>query len=359
MTLYAVILAGGSGTRLWPYSRTASPKQLLPLLDGASLLQATVRRLLSTVAPEHVLVLGHPSYLDEMRRQLPELPSTRIIGEPEALGTAAAIGLGAGMVGAEEPGATMLVLPTDHVIAPTDAFLADVSAAQEIARDGWLVTFGIRPDRPEPGYGYMVLGRWLPGRPGARQVERFVEKPDAETINSLMTSGQGVWNSGMFVWTVEAIMHALHEHLPTVGRMAEAVRSGRPADGDWMDRFLAEIYGRVTERTTIDYGVMRHSGRVACVPAQFSWLDVGSWRAVAEALAADESGNTLRGPSLAVETTGSLVFALGGRLVALLGLTDMVVVDTPDALLVCPKARAQDVRLLVESLRKSGDDRLL
>jgi mannose-1-phosphate guanylyltransferase len=323
------------------------------------MLQTTVERLEPQVPPEQVVIVTNREYVDEVRSQLPHIPARQVVGEPSALGTAAAVGLGAALVGARDPAATMFVLPADHVIEPTDRFQADLVRAAGVAASGRLVTFGIPPTGPETGYGYIEIGDLLPGGSEAFDVVRFVEKPDRATAERYVAGGRHLWNSGMFAWTVDSINRAFDAHLPDLGeRMREltALATSREAG---FDARLREIWDRITDHTTIDYGVMEQSDRVACVPATFAWNDVGSWSALADALHSDEMGNCVTGRHIGCDTTGSLVYGRSGRLVATIGLSDMVIVDTPDALLVCPRDRTQDVREIVKRLRSAGDGDLL
>jgi mannose-1-phosphate guanylyltransferase len=352
--LYALILAGGSGTRLWPYSRRRHPKQLLPLLGDRSLLQATVDRLEPMVRPDHVLVLTSTDYVDAVRAQLPRVPAQQVVAEPEALGTAAAVGLGVALVAARDPGAVMAVLPADHVITPPAAFLGNLVQAAELAADGWLVTFGIRPTAPETGYGYISLGEALVGHAAGFRVAEFVEKPGPATAAEYVAGGKHLWNSGMFVWRAD-VMHAeIGRHLPALAERVDELAALAAAGPDAFAAGLGAVWAGIAVRTTIDYGVMERSDRAVCLPAEFAWSDVGSWAAVADALATvpgDPAANVLVGPHVvAVDTRGSLVLARGGRLVATVGVDDLVVVDTADALLVCRRDRAQDVRQVVAHL---------
>jgi mannose-1-phosphate guanylyltransferase len=359
MNSFAVILAGGTGTRLWPYSRRRTPKQLVELLGDASMLQETAARLDPIVPPDRIVVVTNMEYVNEVRRQLPDVPPRQVVGEPEALGTAAAVGLGAALVGARDESATTFVLPADHVIEPASRFRSDLERAAAVAAEDHLVTFGIPPTKPETGYGYVELAEALPGEAGAFAVKRFVEKPDPSTAQLYVESGRFLWNSGMFAWTVPAIRAAFDAHLPALGRQVDALIRAARRSGSEFENELPVIWSGITDRTTIDYGIMERSDQVACVPATFTWNDVGSWSALAEVLARDEDDNAVVGRHIGIDTTGTLVFGRSGRMVATIGLDDMVIVDTPDALLVCPKDRAQEVRGIVDELEQSGDTELL
>lgn len=355
--LWALIVAGGSGTRLWPYSRRLRPKQLLPLLGERSMLQTTVDRLAGRVAPERIVVVTNAEYAAEVRRQLPAVPAEHVIGEPAALGNAAAIALGVGAIAARDAAATMAVLTADHDIAPVEAFHAALDRAVDAASRGFLVTFGIRPTEPNTGYGYVELGAPLEAaaadRDAPRHVARFVEKPDRATAEAYLAAGSFLWNSGMFVWTAPAITTAYRDHLPRLAGTIETVAAVVGAGAD-LGAALPGIWAAVEDRTTIDYGILEPSGNVACVPAAFGWRDIGAWPQLADALPADADGNAVRGRHVGLDTRRSLVFAPDGVRVATIGLTDMVVVVLDDIVLVCPRDRAQDVKALAEAARAAG-----
>lgn len=366
--VWALVVAGGSGTRLWPYSRRARPKQLLPLLGARSMLQTTVDRLAGRVPPQRVVVVTNAEYAAEVRRQLPDVPAENVVGEPAALGNAAAVALGVGIVAAHDPLATLAVLTADHDIAPVEDFLAALDRAVAAAESGYLVTFGVRPTEPNTGYGYVEIGRPIEGHGvdvaagdepwSTRHVVRFVEKPDPATAERYLAAGTHLWNSGMFVWTVPTIAAAYRAHLPrlagTIDAVADVVRSG-----GGLAAALPAIWARVEDRTTIDYGILEPSANVACVPAGFAWRDIGAWPQLADALAADAAsvdadGNAVRGRHVGLDTRGSLIFSPGGLRVATIGLADMVVVVLDDVVLVCPRDRAQDVKRLAEAAAAAG-----
>lgn len=365
MTLYAVVLAGGSGTRLWPYSRRDLPKQLLPLFGERSMLSLTVDRLAPLVPPERVFVLTNAEYAADARAAVPRVPPGQVIGEPAALGTAAAVGLGLAVVRARDPEAVMVVVTADHLITPEDVFRRAVADAARVAASGRLVTFGIRPTGPATGYGYIELGARLAGPGGAAggpegfpeayAVARFVEKPDRAAAEGYVASGRFVWNSGMFAWSVPVLAGELARHLPALAARMDEVTAAAGEAG--FDARLAEIWARVTDRTAVDYGVMEKSDRVACLPAAFDWRDIGAWDALKAALPADAAGNAVVGPHVGVDTRDSLVFGRGGRLIATVGVEGLVIVDTGDAVLVCRLDRAQDVKAIVEMLAARGDPR--
>ncbi len=380
--LYALVLAGGSGTRLWPYSRRDRPKQLLPLVGETSMLEQAVARLAPLVPPERVVVLTGARHAAEVRAALPAVPPDQVVGEPDALGTAAAAGLGMALIRARNPLAAMCVVTADHLISPEPAFRAALADAARIARAGWLVTFGIPAAAPETSYGYIELGRRLdagdlgatqpaqvatralpavappvdalPGDalPEAYAVARYVEKPDRATAEAYVASGRYAWNSGMFAWTVPVLAAEIARHLPALAARLDEI--GAAVGGADFEARLAEIWPRITDRTTIDYGIMEKSDRVACLPAGFQWRDIGAWDALKAALPADAQGNAVVGEHIGHATRGSLIFARGGRLVATIGVDNLIVVDTGDAVLVCARDQAQEVKAIVSALEARG-----
>ena len=355
--MYAVILAGGGGTRLWPLSRVARPKPFLPLTGDETLLQATVTRLQRLIEPADVHLVADGRYVSLVQEQLGDVPDANLVTEPMGRNTAAAVTLAA--LAIERPGDdVMVVLPADHRITDAAGFRAALAAAAEVAADGSLVTLGIKPDTPETGYGY-VLARGEPrvvSGMRAFPVERFLEKPSEQRARELIEGGHAQWNAGIFVWRRDALLDGLERHAPDI---LDAVRGGL-ASGD-----LATAYASV-RATSIDYALLEPSsleGRVAVVPIDVGWSDLGSWAALLEALTADaaaQGGSSVVGQStgdattIDIDSTDLLVHAAGGRLVATVGLQGLVVIDTPDALLVCAADQAQDVKKIVDRLAAEG-----
>ena len=346
---YAVVLAGGSGTRFWPRSRTRTPKQLLPILGGRSMLAQTVARLTPLISRTRILVVTTRTQATAVRRELPGLD---LLVEPRSQNTAPAIALAALEIRRRDPTAVMAVLPADHAIRERSTFRADLRLAFDTAeRSDALVTFGIEPTRIETGYGYIRPGAPLPGARGRiARVERFLEKPERARAAALLREGGVLWNAGIFAWRVEAILAALRTHLPRVLRpLTFAIGQG--------PRALAAAY-RKLPAVSIDRGILERARGAVVLRARFGWSDVGSWAALEPFWGAGNGSNAVRGRAVPVDSHGCVVDS-PARLVALLGVDDLVVVDSPDAVLVCRKDRAQDVRVVVDELRRRGLRRYL
>jgi mannose-1-phosphate guanylyltransferase len=360
--VYAVILAGGGGTRLWPLSTPECPKPFLRLLGDESLIQRTVARLAPLVGPEDVFVVTDRRYLPLVADQLPAVPAANLIGEPIGRNTAAAAALAAEAI-ARPDDETMLVLPADSYIEDEAGFRDALAAAEEVSRGGSLVTLGVTPDRPETGYGYVLAlppARHVRGRP-TFAVDRFVEKPTVERAQELLATGLASWNAGIFAWTRAAIRDQLSRHAPDIVDPIRAICAGGTAADTTAD--LDGAYASL-RATSIDYAVMEPAsleGAVAVVPIDVGWSDLGSWAALrdvwvaaAAARAGSDSlpsGSEGFGNRRDIGSQGSLVLA-GGRFVATIGLRDVIVVDTPEALLVCAADRSQDVRQIAEELAR-------
>ncbi len=351
--LKILVMAGGRGTRFWPLSRRRVPKQCIALDGERSLVQQTIDRLSGLVQPECVMVATGRDMEAALREQLPQLPPENFLVEPRGRNTAPCIAWGAVEIARRWGGETvMAVLPADHLVSDEEGFRAVLQAAAEGAsRTNSLVTIGIQPTRPETGFGYLrvggELGRWG-GEPFLR-VRRFVEKPDAPTAQTFLDSGEYLWNAGMFCWTVNAIRDAYREYLPGTWAAMEAL-AHRPGDieGLW-ERFDA---------TSVDYGVMERSRGVLTVPASFGWSDMGAWTALPDVISASPEGCVVADATVSEDARGNVVHA-PGKLAALLGVEGLVVVDTPDVLLVARLDRAQEVRSLIAELEQRGLDRYL
>jgi mannose-1-phosphate guanylyltransferase len=348
-TVHVLLLAGGSGERFWPLSRKCRPKQFLKLAGRESLLRETVRRARALAPPERIWVLGRRDLEAALREELPEIPSDRFLLEPVGRNTCPAVALGCHRVAREDPAAAVAVLPSDHWIGDDRLFAEALQRALEVARSGFLVTFGIVPTRAETGYGYLERGDELPGKPPAHRVARFHEKPDLETARRYLASGRHYWNSGIFVWGVGTFLEELERHQPAIHR---ALPSG---DVPWGERELEAFFGGVPS-ISVDYGVLEKSQRVAMVEGRFPWSDLGTWLSWAERLEPDAAGNRCRGDVVAVASEGNVVYSEDPGRVALLGVRDLVVVRTGDVTLVCPKSRVQEIRDLVRRIREVRDD---
>ncbi len=351
--LYAVIMAGGGGTRLWPLSRQKHPKQVLNLLGDRSMFQLAVDRLLPLLPPERVLVVTAADQVAALAEQVPELPRENFIVEPLGRGTAPCIGLAALHLRARDPDAVMAVLTADHYIRHTETFRVVLSVARKVAEQGYLVTLGIEPTFPATGYGYIGQGTGLGKMDGfpVFHVERFTEKPDSETALRFLGAGTYAWNSGMFIWQVERLLAEIRQWIPELHETLIALEAvlGTPAYG----KTLADLWPAL-HKETIDYGIMEKAERVAVIPVDLGWSDVGAWSSVMELREPDGEGNVISGDVLRIATTNTMVLSQAERLVAIIGVQDLIVVDTPDALLVTSRSQSERVRELVEQLRREG-----
>jgi mannose-1-phosphate guanylyltransferase / mannose-6-phosphate isomerase len=349
LMLIPVILSGGSGTRLWPLSRKNLPKQFLPLAGDSTLFQQTVARaqtLPGAVSPIVVCSEDHRFLVAEQLQML-GVSDASILLEPVARNTAPAIALAAMQALSRDPDATLLVLPADHLIGDTDSFSDAVRRALPLAADGWLVTFGIRPDAPETGFGYIRRGN--PLNDSGYQVDAFVEKPDRATAESYLETGAYDWNSGMFLFRARRLLEELAQQAPSIHTGVATAFESAHADLDFM-RIDKEAFAQVPE-DSIDYAVMERTRRAAVVPVSCEWSDIGSWAALWAASERDGNGNRLEGDVLALDSDNCFVRSTDRRMVALLGVHDLVVVDTPDAVLVAARDHAQDVKKLVDQLK--------
>jgi mannose-1-phosphate guanylyltransferase len=349
---HVAVLAGGEGTRLWPLSRGHRPKQLLTLSGQRSLIQQTVDRLLPLVAPERILIVTEQSHAADLRAQLPELPDSSIVVEPTRRGTAAALLLAALHVQARAPEATWASVHADAYITEDDEFRRTLAAALQAASAGThLVTTGVEPRFPATGYGYIQRGKLIRDVQGMPlyEVVRFVEKPTLEKAEAYVASGDYLWNPGVFVWKNTTLLDGFRRLQPDIYAALTAAPLQRVDD----------VYPNAP-RETIDVGIMEKASNVATIPARFGWSDIGSWAELWELAARDGDGNAGlgRGQALTVDSRDNLVYA-DGRTVALVGVSDLVVVETADAVFVCPRDRAQDVRMIVAQLRKDGSNQLL
>ncbi len=366
--LHAVIMAGGTGTRFWPESRAARPKQLLEMLGSKTMIRATVDRLGGLVPPERTLIATTAALAEAIAREIAELPPEAIIAEPCKRNTAPCIGLAALMIARDDPDATMAVMPSDHVISPDDVFCNAIRFAAELVeqKPERIVTFGIRPTYPAESFGYIERGEPLQDeRSGNRayHVVQFREKPDAATAAEYLAAGQFYWNSGIFVWKARTILDALATHQPEMyAHLRQIADAAGSAD---FDEVLVREFTAI-RGVSIDYAVMEHAQQVVVVEAPFKWEDVGSWQSLARLRGTDEQGNTIAAKHLGLDTTGTIVrgtasLAAGTRdhLIVTLGLKDCLIVHTPDATLVADKHDEESIRKVVELLAEQGYEEYL
>lgn len=354
---YALILAGGRGTRFWPRSRTAKAKQVLEFVGEGSLIQQTVARLKAVVPAERIWVLTSRHLRAEIVRQLPEVPKQQILAEPVGRNTAPAIGLAARILHEQDPDAVMGVFSADHYFEKPAAFLRVVRAAYRTAAQGSIALLGIHPKWPETGYGYVEFPRtgWEPGSLRPAPVVRFREKPDLATATRFVKAGHFAWNSGIFFWRADVVLAELHRHLPQTAALLASLPSFGTAA---FPRALQRVFP-ACENVSIDYAVLeKASGVVGFATGDIGWNDVGSWNAVHELLPKDEDGNVFLSSAVTEDAKGNFVDA-PGKLVALVGVEDLVVVDTGDALLVCRRSDSQKVSALVKRLEQIGRNDLL
>jgi len=358
---YAVIMAGGGGTRLWPLSRKEKPKQLLPLLGKETLFQSTVARLKSLFPPERILVVTVAEQAREMREQAPSIPVANYLIEPAPRGTASVVALAASVLWKRDPQAVMAIQTADHHIRNRDLFNYLISAAFEIAEKNYLVTLGITPTFPSTGYGYIQQGKLLSGdhKYPVYIVKRFKEKPDEATAQQFLQSGDHSWNSGMFVWKADAILSEIEKQMPELFKVvSEIAAAWGTADQD----NVLQTRWKELKNQTIDYGIMEKAERVAVLPAGgLGWSDVGSWDSLFEVLLPDADGNVaVNAQHLEIDTHKTLVYSVNNqRLIVTIGLDDIVVVDSGDVLLVCKADQSQKVRDVVEQLKKQKQEKYL
>lgn len=353
--VYAVIMAGGVGSRFWPASRAETPKQLLDLTgSGRTMIRATVERIVTDISPENVLVVTSEITAEAVAEALPMVPRKNILAEPEGRNTAPCIGWAALHVQHRDPEGVIAVLPSDHLVANAAGFSASVRTAVRAASTGALVTFGIKPDRPETGFGYIEMDSET--APGVRKVRRFVEKPDLSTAREYLQAGNFVWNSGMFFFSADRILREIARQMPALKIGLDAIASGMHNGNE------KEIVGRVyptLPSKSIDYGIMEGASDIQCVPVDFGWSDLGSWAAAYDLWKKDSQGNAIDADGILVDTRNCLVRAPRDKLVALVGVEDLVIVDTGDSLLVCRTDQAQSVKKIVEELKKQDRTGLL
>ncbi|MCC6801524.1 MAG: mannose-1-phosphate guanylyltransferase [Anaerolineae bacterium] len=356
---YAVILAGGGGTRLWPVSRADLPKQLLSLVESNSMFRVSVERLEPLFTPDQIYVVTGSRFVDAMRAEAPEIPPENFIIEPYGRNTAPAAALAVTVIAERDPQATIVLLTADHHIAQKQKFCDVLQAAYILAQDDYIVTLGISPSLPATGFGYIQRGERLGEINGfdCYQARGFTEKPDTQTAIRFIRSGDYSWNSGMFIWRADRALKEFERYQPEIHQQMMALR---PSVGTSdFETKLAEIWEQVPS-VQIDTGVMEKTERIAVIPVDIGWSDVGSWDALFDVLDLDTDGNGFKGSSpnrLVIDTKNTLVYS--DKLTVTIGIEDLVIVDTQDVLMVCRKDRTQDVKKVVDMLRAANDETYL
>jgi len=358
--VYVTIMAGGGGTRFWPWSREERPKQILPIISGQSMIRETVNRIRPLVPPEKIFIVTSSSQLGQIRRQVPQIPAGNLLAEPEGKNTAPCLCLAAWHIQKLSPDAIMVALPADHHISDHKGFRRTLKIAVEFAsRQNFLITLGLRPTAPETGYGYIQQGEII-GRvknTPVFKVKAFREKPTRQKARAFLRQGDYLWNSGMFVWKVSAFLKAVKKCLPV---LYEDTLILKKAVGTSRERSALKKAYACCQSISVDYGVMEKAANVAMIEAQFPWDDVGSWSALWSIRPKDQNGNACvgskpdgRGKILTIDSSGCLIRA-EKKLVAVLGMKDTIVVEAGDAFLVCPRQRSQEVRQILKELKNKG-----
>jgi mannose-1-phosphate guanylyltransferase/mannose-6-phosphate isomerase len=345
---YAVILAGGVGSRFWPFSRELEPKQFMKIVGEDSLLQSTVKRLNGLVYPKNTYIVTNNIYYYKVKSQISRfrIPDKNIILEPSGKNTAPAIALCAKLINSIDKEAVLLILPSDHYIKNVEKFKKTIKEAILCAKEDFLVTIGIKPGDPSTGYGYVKvgdIGKGIGRGKGYFKVDKFLEKPNLKEAERYVKNRNFFWNSGMFVWKVGVLLEEVKKYLPKLYAKIMQINRVEDIPGVWPD----------IDPISIDYGIMERSRRIALIPASFYWTDLGSWDALGEIFYKDAKGNILNGDTLDLKSQGTCVFNRGNRLICTVGAKDLIIADTPDALLVCNKDNTQDIKKVVEVLKLS------
>lgn len=358
--LHALIMAGGGGTRFWPRSRQAKPKQFLKLVGDRTLLQQALDRVEVLAPPQRTWIITGASYTVETARQLPTLPSERIVGEPCGRDTAACIGLGAALVARSDSDGVMLVMPADHVIEPAQEFRRAALVAEQLVRENpnALVTFGIKPTFAATGYGYIERGEPMPSRQGIpiHRVGSFREKPHIELAEQYVASGNHFWNAGIFAWKAATILKELRRNQPDLAEAVERIAAAW--DTAQRDDVMTKEYAGL-DRISIDYAVMEKAAEVLVVQAPFQWDDVGSWLALERRLPQDAHDNTVMAKHLGIDSRHCVVVGDEDKLIATLGVSDLIIIQDGDAILVAHREEEGNIKKIVEQLKKSGLEKYL
>ena len=349
-----LIIAGGKGERFWPKSTISKPKQLLPIVSDKSMIEETVDRLLGMVDYNNIFISTNKGLLKSIKELLPEIPEENYIIEPIGRDTGPAIGLGAVYIGKREPGSVMVVLPADHLIIEKDIFQQDLQTAEQIAKDtGCLITFGIKPIRIETGYGYIELGEVINAEHEnhAYEVKSFREKPDIATAKQYCEKGNYVWNSGMFVWSTNAILEAFEKYLPDMSEKFMEIQENIGTDRE------TEVVNNTfenLEKISIDYGVMEKADNVLCMKARFTWDDVGAWSALSRVISVDKDNNLIQSDWEGIDT-GNCIIINDKGIISTIGVSNLIIIKHGDSILISDKAREQEVKKIVKALKEDED----
>ena len=352
--MYAAIIAGGSGTRLWPKSRQNKPKQFQSLYSESTMLQDTVSRLEPLIPRDNIFIIANQAHEDIIREQLPWLNAGNFVGEPVGRDTAPAVGVIATLIHHNDPDAIILVSPADHVILKEKTFRRQLEVAEHIASEGSnVVTIGIKPTAPETGYGYIQMSE------NHRQIDdvdvheviSFKEKPDHKTAEEYISSWHYVWNSGMFVWSAKTVLDLFRNHAPDIHKLLVRYDGviGKPEESKVFDQIYDEF-----PRISVDYAILEHARNIFVIPASIGWSDLGSWASLHEVKESDEHGNVVVGEHIGLDTHNCLIHTHPGRLITTIGIDNMIIVDAGDALLILPQGRSQDIKHLLDELKREG-----
>lgn len=355
---YAVVMAGGQGTRLWPMSRKSQPKQLQKLASDKTLIRETVDRILPIFKPTQIIISTTPEYALIIREILPEIPEENYILEPFANNTAAACGLINTILHQRDKDAVLAIIYSDHSVKNTKAFCQTLRGAEKLIQDhhDHIVTVGITPSRPDTGLGYIQKEEALKGVTDAYKVKRFVEKPDLENARAYLKSGQYLWNTGMFVWQAAHYRSLMNKHMPDTQKVLDEIVA-KSGQSDY-EQFLSKNYGR-TKNTSIDYGIMEKTNDILVIQADFGWSDIGNWGALFDLLSEIHDTSLIsRGEHISHGDENSLIIG-GDKLIATVGLKDVIVVDTPDAILICNRHEAHKVKEIIAKLKEEGKEKYL
>lgn len=342
---YAVILAGGIGSRFWPFSRELEPKQFMKVIEDKSLIQATLKRIEDVISPKNTYIITNSIYLYELKKQIKgsRIPNNNIILEPEAKNTAPAIGLCARLISRHDKDAVLVVLPSDHYIKGLNKFKSSLHKAIACAQQGFLVTIGIKPKRPSTGYGYIKVAP-AHAHESYYNVDRFLEKPNLNKAKEYIKNKSFFWNSGIFVWKASVFLEELKTHLPGLYSLIASIKN---------EDDIKRLWPKV-EPVSVDYGIMEYSKNIALIPADFYWTDLGSWDSLHDILPKDIKGNIIQADSFDLKSSRICVFSRSNRLISTVGVKDLIIADTPDALLVCDRHKTQEVKKIVDYLKLSN-----